>query len=158
MAKINWKSIVGWGVAALVVTGIIGGNIYQQHEDNDTLASLFIILLACIPGHTLFADKFVTQHQDKGNQRIAQRAQQGHPKILQTERLEQKQAGMVQKDDSDSIFAIVDESENAHGRHGPSIIDMKQTANPKAAQKHHQHTSKGMNTPGIVENVNAKSQ
>ncbi|MGN0919912.1 MAG: ABC transporter substrate-binding protein [Alphaproteobacteria bacterium] len=31
MKKINWKSIVGWGVAALVVTGIIGTNMYQEH-------------------------------------------------------------------------------------------------------------------------------
>jgi len=36
--KINWKSIFGWGVAALVVIGIIGGNIYQQKNKNaDTI-------------------------------------------------------------------------------------------------------------------------
>ena len=31
MKKLNWKSIVGWGIAALVVAGIIGGNMYQEH-------------------------------------------------------------------------------------------------------------------------------
>ena len=29
----NWKSIIGWGVAALVAAGIIGTNIYQAQKD-----------------------------------------------------------------------------------------------------------------------------
>jgi len=33
MSKLNWKSIVGWGIAALVVAGIIGTNMYQQQQD-----------------------------------------------------------------------------------------------------------------------------
>ncbi|MBP5343456.1 MAG: ABC transporter substrate-binding protein [Alphaproteobacteria bacterium] len=32
MKKLNWKSIVGWGVAALVIVGIIGTNMYQMRE------------------------------------------------------------------------------------------------------------------------------
>ncbi len=34
MSKLNWKSIVGWGIAALVVAGIIGTNMYQEKENN----------------------------------------------------------------------------------------------------------------------------
>ena len=34
MKKINWKSIIGWGIAAVFVIGIIGGNMYQQSTDN----------------------------------------------------------------------------------------------------------------------------
>ena len=33
MSKLNWKSIVGWGIAALVVVGIIGTNMYQMREE-----------------------------------------------------------------------------------------------------------------------------
>ena len=32
MTKINWKSVLGWGAAALVVIGIIGTNMYQMRE------------------------------------------------------------------------------------------------------------------------------
>ena len=32
--KINWKGIIGWTIAALVIAGIIGGNMYQQSTDN----------------------------------------------------------------------------------------------------------------------------
>ena len=34
MKKINWKNIIGWGIAALVVAGIIGTNMYQEKENN----------------------------------------------------------------------------------------------------------------------------
>ena len=30
--KINWKKVIGWGVAALVVIGVVGNNIYQHRE------------------------------------------------------------------------------------------------------------------------------
>ena len=32
MKKINWKSIIGWGVAALVVIGVVGTNMYQRQH------------------------------------------------------------------------------------------------------------------------------
>ncbi|MBP5344568.1 MAG: amino acid ABC transporter substrate-binding protein [Alphaproteobacteria bacterium] len=34
MKNLNWKSIVGWGIAAVVVVGIIGGNILQNNKSN----------------------------------------------------------------------------------------------------------------------------
>ena len=34
MKKVNWKSVLGWTIAALVIIGIIGTNMYQQHENN----------------------------------------------------------------------------------------------------------------------------
>jgi len=30
--KINWKSIIGWGIAVLVIVGVIGTNMYQHRE------------------------------------------------------------------------------------------------------------------------------
>lgn len=32
MSKMNWKKVIGWGVAALVVIGVVGNNIYQHRE------------------------------------------------------------------------------------------------------------------------------
>ena len=32
MSKLNWKKVIGWGVAALVVIGVVGTNIYQKRE------------------------------------------------------------------------------------------------------------------------------
>ena len=36
MKKINWKSIIGWGVAALVAVGIVGYNAYQDNVKTTT--------------------------------------------------------------------------------------------------------------------------
>ena len=33
MAKLNWKSIIGWLIAAIVVACIIGTNMYQQRQE-----------------------------------------------------------------------------------------------------------------------------
>ena len=35
-ANINWKKIIGWGVAALVVIGVIGTNMYNQQQSSNT--------------------------------------------------------------------------------------------------------------------------
>ena len=35
MKKINWKSIVGWGIAALVAIGIIGINIHSTQKAHE---------------------------------------------------------------------------------------------------------------------------
>ena len=32
MSQVNWKKVIGWGVAALVVIGVVGNNIYQHRE------------------------------------------------------------------------------------------------------------------------------
>ena len=32
MSKINWRKVIGWGVAALVVIGVVGTNMYNQQE------------------------------------------------------------------------------------------------------------------------------
>ena len=34
MSKINWKKVIGWGVAALVVIGVVGTNMHNQQTDN----------------------------------------------------------------------------------------------------------------------------
>ena len=42
MSKLNWKSIVGWGIAALVVAAIIGTNMYQ---DKKAVEGKFVVAL-----------------------------------------------------------------------------------------------------------------
>ena len=44
MKKTNWKSIIGWGVATLVVVGVICGNIYQQREQDTGKRNLYALL------------------------------------------------------------------------------------------------------------------
>jgi len=44
MKKINWKNIIGWGLAALVVISIIGGNIYQQKQLDTGKRNLYALL------------------------------------------------------------------------------------------------------------------
>ena len=31
-AKLNWKKVIGWGVVALVVIGVVGTNMYNQQK------------------------------------------------------------------------------------------------------------------------------
>ena len=33
MSKMNWKKVIGWGVAALVVVGVVGTNMYQYQKE-----------------------------------------------------------------------------------------------------------------------------
>ncbi|MBP5534164.1 MAG: ABC transporter substrate-binding protein [Alphaproteobacteria bacterium] len=44
MKKVNWKSIVGWGVAALVVVCIIGTNMHQQRQLETGKRNLYALL------------------------------------------------------------------------------------------------------------------
>ena len=32
MSKINWRKVIGWGVAALVIIGVVGTNMYNQQK------------------------------------------------------------------------------------------------------------------------------
>ncbi|MBE6446547.1 MAG: amino acid ABC transporter substrate-binding protein [Alphaproteobacteria bacterium] len=35
MSKLNWKKVIGWAVAALVVIGVVGTNMYNQQQNSD---------------------------------------------------------------------------------------------------------------------------
>ena len=35
MSKINWKKVIGWAVAVLALIGIVGTNMYRQHQQTN---------------------------------------------------------------------------------------------------------------------------
>ena len=46
MSKLNWKKVIGWGVAALVVIGVVGTNMYNQQEQRkDSVKPIVYALL-----------------------------------------------------------------------------------------------------------------
>lgn len=45
MSKINWKKVIGWAVAALVVIGVVGTNMYNQQEQaNSSKKNVYAVL------------------------------------------------------------------------------------------------------------------
>ena len=45
MSKMNWKKVIGWGVAALVVIGVVGTNMYsQQKQANSGKKNVYVVL------------------------------------------------------------------------------------------------------------------
>ena len=44
MSKINWKKVIGWGVAALVVIGVVGTNMYRQLQSNSIKRNVYAVL------------------------------------------------------------------------------------------------------------------
>ena len=35
MSKLNWKKVIGWGVATLVVVGVVGFNAWQNEKGSE---------------------------------------------------------------------------------------------------------------------------
>ncbi|MBP5344268.1 MAG: amino acid ABC transporter substrate-binding protein [Alphaproteobacteria bacterium] len=70
MAKFNWKSIVGWGVAIAVIFGIIGYNAYQEHLKSQTDKKRVYAILPITGGFAF---------QGKEEQKTMQVWMQNHP-------------------------------------------------------------------------------
>ena len=44
MSKLNWKKVIGWGVAALVVIGVVGTNMYNQQKNSIGKKNVYAVL------------------------------------------------------------------------------------------------------------------
>ena len=44
MSKMNWKKVIGWGVAALVVIGVVGTNMYNQQNTDNSKKNVYAVL------------------------------------------------------------------------------------------------------------------
>lgn len=44
MSKLNWKKVIGWGVAALVIIGVVGFNAYKEQSNNNGNKKVYAIL------------------------------------------------------------------------------------------------------------------
>ena len=44
MSKMNWKKVIGWGVAALVVIGVVGTNMYNQQKNSTGKRNVYAVL------------------------------------------------------------------------------------------------------------------
>ena len=44
MSKLNWKKVIGWAVAALVVIGVVGTNMYNQQHSNNSKRNVYAVL------------------------------------------------------------------------------------------------------------------
>ena len=44
MSKINWKKVIGWVVAALVVIGVVGTNMYNQQQNSTGKKNVYALL------------------------------------------------------------------------------------------------------------------
>ncbi len=44
MSKLNWKKVIGWGVAALVVIGVVGTNMYNQQQNSTGKRNVYAVL------------------------------------------------------------------------------------------------------------------
>ncbi|MFQ6704158.1 MAG: ABC transporter substrate-binding protein, partial [Alphaproteobacteria bacterium] len=45
MSKLNWKKVIGWAVAALIVIGVVGTNMYnQQKQANSSKKNVYAVL------------------------------------------------------------------------------------------------------------------
>ena len=69
MSKINWKKVIGWGVAALVVIGVLGTNMYNQQTDNKNKIIGFLPLTGRMASAGIEEGRGITLAVDKWNKK-----------------------------------------------------------------------------------------
>ena len=108
MSKINWKKVIGWGVAALVVIGVVGFNAWQNEKGSENtytihtlmpLSGPFSVYATDYKKGLALAQQEIDKRYGKGKVKIELEDSQGNPQtavnIYQQKIAGHKNKGMI---------------------------------------------------------------